>query len=35
MICISIMTDGCIVNTIKAICEMYNEDFKRKRQKSH
>ena len=22
------MTDGCIVNTIKAICEMYNEDFK-------
>lgn len=28
MICISIMTDGCIVNTIKAICEMYNEDFK-------
>lgn len=22
------MTDGCIVNTIKAICKMYNEDFK-------
>lgn len=22
------MTDNCIVNSIKAICEMYNEDFK-------